>query len=717
MKSLWQDQEAADCVAHYAKQGITEDVALRVYTSRLLGREPALVLHGGGNTSVKTRMRDLSGEEIEVICVKGSGWDMAHIEPAGVPAVRLAPLLGLQALEQLSDEDMVNAQRGNLLDSQAPNPSVEALLHAFIPHKFIDHTHANAVLAVSDQANGMALCREIFGPTMAVLDYVMPGFALAKAVANVYASAPQIEGVILHKHGIFTFGETAQQAYERMIAMVSRAEDYIAGKKAQAAQAMQAAQAAATQEAATQEAATQEAATQGAAMQDKLAQLAQLAPMVRGALAQPQGQGRYVRMVAELRCDGVIGQFCARPDLAAAAWTGVITPDHTIRIKNRPLVLPAPSSVPSSAPGTDLAEFKQQLQTRLAAYVEHYHHYFQTNDALLPGQRRELDPMPRLVLVQGLGLIAFGKSKKDAQIHADLAQATMQTILDAEAVGCFEPLAEADLFTMEYWSLEQAKLGQGKEAPLARQVALITGGAGAIGLACAKLFAAQGAEVVLLDQQAEAVAQAARAVGGKALGLVCDVTDAQAVRAAFDAACQRFGGVDIVLSNAGAAWEGPIATLDDATLRKSFELNFFAHQYVAQNAVRVMRSQGTGGVLLFNVSKQAVNPGANFGSYGTAKAAALLLSRQYALEHGVDGIRSNAVNADRIRSGLLTGEMIASRSRARGLDETEYMSGNLLGQEVLAQDVAEAFLALALAHKTTGHVMTVDGGNIAAALR
>lgn len=325
--------------------------------------------------------------------------------------------------------------------------------------------------------------------------------------------------------------------------------------------------------------------------------------------------------------------------------------------------------------------------------------------------------MPRVVLVQGLGLIAWGKSKKDAIINADLAQATIETVLDAEAVGRFEPLPESNLFEMEYWSLEQAKLAQGKEPALARQVALVTGAAGAIGLATAKLLADNGAEVVLLDHDAPAVAQAARSVGGKALGLVCDVTNPQAVRTAFDTACATFGGVDIVVSNAGAAWEGAMATLDDAVLRKSFELNFFAHQYVAQNAVRVMKTQGTGGILLFNASKQAVNPGANFGAYGTAKAAALLLSRQYALEHGADGIRSNAVNADRIRSGLLTDAMIASRSRSRGLGEQDYMSGNLLGQEVLAQDVAQAFLALTLSLKTTGHVMTVDGGNIAAALR
>jgi NAD(P)-dependent dehydrogenase (short-subunit alcohol dehydrogenase family)/ribulose-5-phosphate 4-epimerase/fuculose-1-phosphate aldolase len=516
---------------------------------------------------------------------------------------------------------------------------------------------------------------------MAVLDYVMPGFKLAKAVADVYLQSPGVAGVILHKHGIFTFGDTAQQAYQRMIAMVTRAEEYIARQPRRGA----------------------------VARVTTSATVAEVAPIVRGALAVSLGDGRYARMIAEVRTGGVVGEFCARADLESIAWTGVITPDHTIRIKNRPLLLPSEFG--------NAVHFRQLVQARVAAYASNYHAYFQANNGLLPGNRKQLDPLPRVVLVQGLGLIAFGKSKKDAIIHADLAQATIETVLAAEAVGRFEPLPETDLFEMEYWSLEQAKLGQTKEPALARQVALVTGAAGAIGQATARLFADNGAEVVLLDRDADAVAQAVRAIGGKALGLHCDVTHTAAVHAAFDTACETFGGVDIVVSNAGAASEGAMATLDDAVLRKSFELNFFAHQYVAQNAVRVMQAQGTGGVLLFNASKQAVNPGANFGAYGTAKAATLLLSRQYALEHGADGIRSNAINADRIRSGLLTDAMIASRSQARGLSEADYMSGNLLGQEVLAQDVAQAFLALALARKTTGHVMTVDGGNIAAALR
>jgi NAD(P)-dependent dehydrogenase (short-subunit alcohol dehydrogenase family) len=313
-----------------------------------------------------------------------------------------------------------------------------------------------------------------------------------------------------------------------------------------------------------------------------------------------------------------------------------------------------------------------------------------------------------------VGLFGLGRTAKDAAIAADLAENTVKVITDAEAIGRYHPLPESELFALEYWSLEQAKLKGAVAKPLTGQVAFVTG-AGAIGAATAKALAADGAAVAILDINGALADKAAAEVKG--LGLQCDVTKPDQVRQAFALVCERFGGVDIVVSNAGAAWQGRIGEVSDELLRQSFELNFFAHQTVAQQAVRIMLQQGTGGVLLFNISKQAVNPGEKFGPYGLPKAATMLLMRQYALDYGKEGIRSNGVNADRIRSGLLTDAMIKDRAKARGLTEAEYMSGNLLQQEVTAADVAQAFLALAKARKTTGHVETVDGGNIAAALR
>ena len=271
------------------------------------------------------------------------------------------------------------------------------------------------------------------------------------------------------------------------------------------------------------------------------------------------------------------------------------------------------------------------------------------------------------------------------------------------------------MFDIEYWSLEQAKLGKAAEKPLARQIVVVTGGGSGIGAATVAAFRVQGAEVAVLDIGAEAAAEIARQNGG--LAVQCDVTDRDSVSAAFDAVCAAFGGVDILVSNAGAAWQGRIGEVDDSVLRQSFELNFFGHQNVAKAAVAIMRTQGTGGCLLFNTSKQAVNPGKDFGPYGLPKAATLFLMRQYAIDYGSDGIRANAVNADRIRSGLLTEEMAKSRAAARGLSEAEYMAGNLLGREVTAGDVADAFVSLARARASTGAVLTVDGGNIAAAMR
>ena len=684
MKSLWNDDDAEKMVADYAARGVSRDLALRVYTTRLLGGDPRLVLHGGGNTSLKTRVADLLGDEWDVLCVKGSGWDMGVIEPQGLPAVKLAPLLKARALSVLSDEDMAALQRANLVDPSSPNPSVETLLHALLPHKFVDHTHSTAVLAIVDQGDeSEALCRKVFGPRMGYVPYIKPGFDLAKAAAEVFDRDPTVDGLILDKHGIFTFGDSAEEAYGRMIHWVTVAEDYVAANGRPLST---------------------------AAVASDLAAPGEIAPLLRGAVAYPRGEGAFDRFVADFRTSDRVRAFLASSDLQRLADTGVSTPDLSIRIKTGPVVLPSPRS-------GDLPGFAAAARQAIADYVAAYTDYFRTNDARDDVARTMLDPMPRLALVPGLGMFGFGRTLKDARIASDVGEMWIEAVAGAEAIGRFRPLSKPELFELEYWSLEQAKLAGNKPKPLTGQIVLVTGGGGAIGAATARLFAANGAHVVVADTDEDKAKTAARAAGNASIGVVCDVTDPASVRRVFDAAVAQYGGIDIVVSNAGAAWEGGIGEIDDALLRKSFELNFFAHQSVAQNAVRLYKLQGTGGVLLFNTSKQAVNPGPKFGAYGLPKAATLFLSRQYALEYGEIGVRSNAVNADRIRSGLLTGDMIASRSRARGLTEKDYMAGNLLGLEVTAEHVAQAFLHQALAERTTADVTTVDGGNIAAALR
>jgi rhamnose utilization protein RhaD (predicted bifunctional aldolase and dehydrogenase)/NAD(P)-dependent dehydrogenase (short-subunit alcohol dehydrogenase family) len=686
MQSRYVEADAREYIEHYAKRRIAADVALRVYTTRLLGNDPKLVLHGGGNTSVKTRTTDLMGDAADVLCVKGSGWDMGTIEPAGLPAVRLEALKKLRARDALTDEEMVAVQRANLIDPMAPNPSVETLLHAFVPHKFVDHTHSTAVLSLIDQPNGVDLCREVYDGSMGVVPYIMPGFALAKKSAEVYDADPKMIGLILHKHGIFTFGESAQEAYERMIEMVSLAEARL--KKAR------------------------KAVFATAQMPQHASGVAQVAPIVRGACAvkNDKGEGAHRRLVMEFRSNPAILNYVNGAEVARYSQGGVVTPDHTIRTKNWPLIVAAPDAGKPQ-------DFRKAVEDAVAKFTANYKTYFERNNARVGGIKKILDPMPRVALVPGVGLFGLGRNMVAAKIAADLAEAAVETITDAEAIGKFESISEADMFDCEYWSLEQAKLGKEAEKPLAGQVAVITGAGGAIGAATAKAFAAAGAEVALLDMNLAAATEKAKAIGGNALAVVCDVTDAASVTKAFDAVVAKFGGVDILISNAGAAWQGKIGEVDEAVLRESFELNFYGHQRVAQAAVKIMLAQGTGGCLLFNVSKQAVNPGPNFGPYGLPKAATLFLVRQYALDYGAEGIRANAVNADRIRSGLLNDDMIASRSQSRGLTEKDYMSGNLLGREVTADDVAQAFVAQAMALKTTADVTTVDGGNIAAAMR
>lgn len=684
MDNLWRDDEAEKVVAGYQAKGTGRDLALRTYTTRLLGGEPRLVLHGGGNTSVKTEITDLVGDTHAVLCVKGSGWDMGTIEPPGLPAVKIAPLLKSRKLERLSDEDMVTLLRANLIDPASPNPSVEALLHAFLPHKFVDHTHSTAILAIADQAKSREMCAELFGRKMGFVPYIMPGFALAKAAADVFDQDPTVEGLILDKHGIFTFADTAKEAYDRMIHYVTLAEEHVKAKGHNP--------------------------FTPAALPAVLASPADIAPMLRGAVAVDKGEGRFDRMVSVFRTSPDILDFVNAQQVEEMAARGVSTPDLSIRIKTGPMVLPAPAK-------DDLLGYRAVIDARVTAFAADYTGYFHSNDARDDVKRIMLDPMPRLTLVPGLGMFGHGRTYKDAMIAVDVGEMWIEAARDAESVGRFEPVSRPDLFDLEYWSLEQAKLAGAKPKPFTGQVALVTGGAGAIGAAIVKAFVAEGAHAVVLDLDGDKASAVAKAAGNNSIGIACDITDPASVRAAFDRVVATFGGVDIVVSNAGAAWESPIATMDDALLRRSFELNFFAHQTVAQNAVRIMKEQKTGGVLLFNASKQAVNPGAKFGAYGLPKAATLFLSRQYALEHGADHIRVNAVNADRIRSGLLNDEMIANRAAARGLSVKDYMGGNLLGLEVTAEDVARAFVHHALAERTTADVTTVDGGNIAAAMR
>jgi rhamnose utilization protein RhaD (predicted bifunctional aldolase and dehydrogenase)/NAD(P)-dependent dehydrogenase (short-subunit alcohol dehydrogenase family) len=647
-----------------------------VAVSRKLGADRRLVLHGGGNTSVKTTGRDTAGREIAVLHVKGSGRDLAEVEPNDLPALALDPLIALRNLRALSDANMLKALAAARLDPDAPMPSVETLLHAFLPQRFVLHTHADAVLAITNQPDGEMLCREVFGYKVIVAPYAMSGFDLATTADQLMRAQPDAIALVVLKHGIFTWGRTAKSAYDQMIRLVKIAERRVrrAGKS-----------------------------SPFKPRRIKTAPtLEEIAPALRGAVATRQSDGTWSRMVCDFRTDSAIRAFVDGRNLERYATRGPATPDHVIWTKPKPLIVDDPTALKD-----EVVRYGRDYQTYVARHA---------------GRRAEVgrpqDPLPRVVLVPGLGLFGLGRTAREAAIAADLAQANVAVVTDAERIGRFTPVSEGDLFDIEYWGPEQAKRARAaarETPPLQGQVAIVTGGGSGIGAATARMFADAGAAVAVLDLDRAAAEAVASEVGG--LVLACDVTSRRAVDAAITAVVRRWGGLDIVVSNAGAAWQGEIGTVSDAVLRKSFELNFFAHQSIAQAAVAVMRRQGTGGCLLFNTSKQAVNPGRDFGPYGLPKAATLFLVRQYALDHGKDGIRANAVNADRIRTGLLTDTMIAQRAKARRVSEESYMRGNLLGEEVTADDVARAFLHLALSPKTTAAVLTVDGGNIEAALR
>jgi len=704
MENRWNDQEAAAAVKDYGARGISEELALRVHTSRLIGGDPALVLHGGGNTSVKGIATDALGDPVPVLYVKGSGWDLATIEPEGFPAVRLEPIRDLRRVEAMSDEGMVNALRTQLLDASAPNPSVEALLHAFLPHVFVDHTHADAILALVDQPDPEARCRAVFGDRLAVLPFVFPGFPLAGIAMEAFEKDPSVEGIVLINHGLFTFGETARESYDRMIKYVAMAE---------------AALAAAAQHTGKVFAAPGNLPAPGEAW------LAGAAATLRGALALPgSGAGQAPRRwVLHHRTSSAIRAFVDHPDLAELAARGVATPDHIIRTKNTPLILP-PLDQFGDGGNEGLKAFGEACREGVGRFGEDYRRYFEEgHKATLQNGGQEktmLDPLPRIVLLPGAGLFGVGTTESAASIAADIYEHTIAVIGQAEGYGRYTPLDPVRLFEMEYWSLEQAKLGKGAEKPFARQVVLVTGAASGIGAATAEAFAAQGAHLVLLDLDQAGLEAFAGGLEDRGVGVLarpCDVTRVPEVAAAFNAACLRFGGVDIVVSNAGKVWQGAMAEVEEADLRASFELNFFAHQHFASEAVRVFRRQGTGGQLLFNASKSAFNPGPGMGPYTLPKAAVVALMKQYAVDHAALGIRANAVNADRVLTGLFGDGVLEQRAEARGLSVEDYLAGNLLGEMVRPGDVAEAFVALARSERTTGAVFPVDGGNIAASPR
>ena len=685
-KDEWSDSEALKFIERYKKKDINEDLALRTYSSRLLGSNPELVLHGGGNTSVKSFGKNIFGETIPLLYVKGSGWDLSTIEPQGHPGVSFLELKSLKKLKKLSDEDMVASQRKFLVNSNSPNPSVETLLHAFLPHKFIDHTHSIAVLAIANQENSQDIIKNIYGDNVVIVPYIMPGFQLAIEAEKCYVEAQdrrkniEIEGMILLNHGIFSFGNTAQESYQRMIKLVNKAESFIPRK------------------------------INLNLIEDDYSEmqkstLIDVLPLIRGLVGRISIEKQLSNnWILESRITKQIKEIISKNNFEELIKRGVATPDHVIRTKSAPLYI---DNFPLTK--RDNLDWLVNLEKLLRKYIEDYEDYFSENNQRVGFSKTQLDPIPRLIFIKGVGMISLGKTKKNSIVNADIGEAWVETVLASEEIGSFSPVNASDTFDLEYWSLEQAKLSKNIQKLLSGKIVAISGAGGVIGREIALLFAKNGAEIVSLDLDYGAAKETAKLCGSNALALKCDVTKKSDVLKTMELLVLEFGGLDILISNAGKAFQGLMSEIEEDSLKNSMNINFFSHQFLSNAAINIFRLQDLetssnlqklGGQLLFNISKQSLNPGPKFGAYGIAKSALLSLMRQYALEEGENRIRSNGINADRIKSGLLNNDLITSRSKARGISEEAYMSGNLLKSEVLASDVAKAFFSLALMEKT-----------------
>lgn len=652
--NLWDHIAALECN--------DDALALRVQSSRLLGRDKSLVLHGGGNTSVKTTEKNLLGEEEEILYVKGSGWDLEKIEAEGFSPVRLAYLKKLAGLEALPDPVMVNELVTHMTKASAPVPSVEAILHAILPYKFVDHTHADAVVTVTNSVDGEARIREIYRDSVVIIPYVMPGFDLARLCAREFArqSGPQTIGMVLLNHGIFSFGATAQESYERMIDLVGRAEAYLQRQGA-------------WDIAWTEE---KEQTT------DVGLEMAMLRKDISAAAGFP--------VVLERHADAASFSFARHTDVGSIAQRGPATPDHVIRTKRLPMI------------GRDVA-----------AYVESYKAYFAEHEPLAKERKTILDPAPRVVLDPKLGLCTVGRSAKDAGIVAEIYAHTMEIILCAEALGGYRALPAKDIFDVEYWNLEQAKLKKGGKPPVfAGEVALVTGAASGIGKACVESLLARGAAVVGIDLNPAIEALFKRA---DYLGIACDVTDEAQLRKVLERTAEVYGGLDMLVLNAGIFPGGcRIDSLKTDEWRKVMNVNLDANLALMREAHPYIKLAPRGGRVVIIGSKNVPAPGPGAAAYSASKAALNQLARVAALEWGADNIRINSLHPNAVfDTGIWTEDVLESRARHYGLSVDQYKKNNILRTEVTSRDVAElaAEMCGSLFAKTTGAQLPVDGGN------
>ncbi len=652
MKNLWNDKEAAA----FSKNLLV----MRVYTSRLLGQEEDLVLHGGGNTSVKVKEKNIFGVEEDILYVKGSGWDLGTIEAAGFAPVKLAALIDLAQLSALSDLEMVKYQRMAMTNPSAPNPSVEAILHAIIPFTFVDHTHADAVVTITNSPNGKQQIQEIYGQNMLIVPYVMPGFILAKKIYDMTKNVDwdKLDGMILLNHGVFTFDNDAKKSYQKMIDIVSAAEKYLKRQKAIGLKGMK------------------------SQKEFSLSSLVQ----IRRSISEIAGEA----MLSRLSQEPMTVSFSAQPNVKSIAGKGPLTPDHIIRTKRIPAIL------------------SDSFSRDLDKYVEDYKTYYNKFNK----REKALDPAPRWAILPGIGTLSIGNSASAVGIISDITRHTMKAITQAEQLGGWRALPARDLFEMEYWSLEQAKLAKaGTRKSFQGKIALVTGAASGIGKACVEEFVRHGGAVIALDiNPAIKSSFSSSAV----LGLVCDITKSSDIDKAISEGIRWYGGIDHLISNAGIFPPSRrIEDMDESTWQKSLELNLSSHQRLLQKCIPFLK-EGINPSVVFIGSKNVPAPGPGAVAYSAAKAGLTQLARVAALELGEYGIRVNTLHPNAVYdTGIWTDDVLSARAKHYGLTIQEYKTNNVLKKEVKSTDVAALTVAMlgSLFGTITGAQLPIDGGN------
>ncbi|MEC1292315.1 bifunctional aldolase/short-chain dehydrogenase [Bacillus mojavensis] len=688
VKHVWDSEHAAQ---------LSKGVEELVYRSNLIGADRTVCNWGGGNTSMKTTEKDFRGREIEVMWVKGSGSDLATMKAHNFTGLRLDDIRPLIERDQMSDEEMVDYLSHCMIDSKHPRPSIETLLHAFLPYNHVDHTHPDPIISICCADNGKQIAEDIYGSRFVWVPYVRPGFTLSKMIADGVANNPNAELVLMEKHGLVTWGDTSEKCYEKTISIIQEAEQYIhkrinqkqrfGGRRYELLPA------------------------------DKRKQiLAGIMPVIRGAVSDEK------KMILSYDDHEEVLEFVNSVQAPELSQIGAACPDHLVHTKRVPLYI-------EWNPETqDAQELEDLLKSGIERFKAEYQAYFARNQQ--EGDQI-FESAPRVILIPGIGMVNTGKSLAMSKVSGALYQRAIAVMKGSTSLGQFVSLNENESYHVEYWPLELYKLTLAPpEAEFSRKVALVTGGAGGIGSAACRRFAAEGGHVIAADLNIEGAQKIAEEINetygeGRAMAVKMDVTNEEEVQSAFEQAALTYGGIDIVINNAGLATSSPF---DETSLKEwNLNINVLGTGYflVAREAFKQMKQQNIGGSMVFVGSKNAVYAGKNASAYSSVKALETHLARCIAAEGGVYGIRVNSVLPDAVLQGsaIWGSSWREERAAAYGIKpdqlEEHYRKRTTLLVNIYPQDIAEsiAFLASSKAEKTTGCMVTVDGGVPAAFTR